>query len=737
MAPAGWLWLLAVQLTAAQLTSGVGKGCGAPDALSNYPATHNCMQYAGVQRCWYEYVQQPQPAVRVPLVIDLHGFGMCATSQAEMSGWRDIADTHGAVVLWVLGTLDDDGYPTWGAMGSASSESDKTPVDDVGFLRALIAQTMTTHADLIDPTRLYAAGFSTGCMMAQRFALETSELVAAVGCQSGLLLGPPELPPAAFQPMPIITVHGTADSVVTFTMDNIATWARYNSCPSGGSPTTTTHAGYIRHAYDGCASSADVVLLELPGVGHYSYDLQVVPTTQIVWAFVRRFRRGSAAGDTGVSSDVISPDGVGVSGGAPAPAPFAGLPPTPFAGLSDAPPPTPSATRPSPRFVEAAASVRCGLSSLVGAAPLETCTVLDLQGDVLASGPVLVDGSTAANETRPLSLNETLQLLAAALGSGAGGGPSAITTLLLSSSPSLGDAAITTYVAPALRTSRLVHVGLDGCNLTATGVTAVSEFLGAAGASSPLRTLSLARNEVGEAGAVALAVALSSDTAAPLRDLHLTGASVGGAGGAAIARALAAGGGSSLQRLTLDQNGLGDEGAQALARGLGVSLGGNLGGGGLAALDLSGNGIGPRGVRAIAAALARVGVTSSGASELDLSLDANDAAGVGAAALARALVSNRNLRSLSVHANAITEEGGDAIQRAMRHGRALAHLRGLHYNDMPSVLASAIEQSATRNRHAYTRGGGAPVAAAPRESKGQEDHYPSGRDTHTTPHQSH
>ena len=49
--------------------------------------------------------------------------------------------------------------------------------DDVGFLREVVAQVAAAHP--VDTTRIYVTGHSYGCMMAQRFLAEASDLVAS------------------------------------------------------------------------------------------------------------------------------------------------------------------------------------------------------------------------------------------------------------------------------------------------------------------------------------------------------------------------------------------------------------------------------------------------------------------------------------------------------------------------------------------------------------------------------
>jgi len=153
-------------------------------------------------------------------------------------------------------------------------------------------------------------GYSNGCMMAQRFALEASELVAAVGCQSGYLLSPPAEPPASFAPMPIITVHGTADTVVPFTRDNSAVWARLNGCTDSSPSVATSSSGsYSRVTYAQCRAGVQVQLIELPSAGHASYHAGV-PTTPMVWAFLSSYQRSASSNGAVIGAAV----GGGVAG---------------------------------------------------------------------------------------------------------------------------------------------------------------------------------------------------------------------------------------------------------------------------------------------------------------------------------------------------------------------------------------------------------------------------------------
>ena len=66
----------------------------------------------------------------------------------------------------------------------AKSGKQVASTDDLTFLADLVAfvtkSTESTNpaANLVDPTKVFATGFSMGCMMSHRFALEKSSIVA-------------------------------------------------------------------------------------------------------------------------------------------------------------------------------------------------------------------------------------------------------------------------------------------------------------------------------------------------------------------------------------------------------------------------------------------------------------------------------------------------------------------------------------------------------------------------------
>ena len=148
---------------------------------------------------------------------------------------------------------------------------------------------------------VYWSGHSNGCAMAQRMAAQAPNIVAAVGCHSlYLLIDESDFPTAAYAPkrVPIIEVHGTADSVVSYhgfmgssARQNLQRWASHNGCPNVTAPHECVLAAAKRRGKDrvefsrhtGCEGGADVALLSLPGVGHTPHQGKDtdVDTTQV------------------------------------------------------------------------------------------------------------------------------------------------------------------------------------------------------------------------------------------------------------------------------------------------------------------------------------------------------------------------------------------------------------------------------------------------------------------------
>lgn len=150
-----------------------------------------------------------RPGARLPLVIVLHGGGGDAANAEKMTGFTAKARREGFIVVYPEGTSRfGDRLLTWNA-GHCCAYAMKNRVDDVGFIRALIAE-LERHFP-IDSRRVYATGMSNGAMMAHRLGIELPDRIAAIAPVVGALFGD-ERPPAS--PVSAIMINGMLDEAV-------------------------------------------------------------------------------------------------------------------------------------------------------------------------------------------------------------------------------------------------------------------------------------------------------------------------------------------------------------------------------------------------------------------------------------------------------------------------------------------------------------------------------------------
>ncbi|AMR27568.1 hypothetical protein A0257_10985 [Hymenobacter psoromatis] len=161
------------------------------------------------RRTYRAYVPAGLPP-GAPLVLALHGSNQDGATLRRWMGYEldELADRYGFAVAY------PDGYRgNWNNCRRAATFPAKTEnVDDVGFLRALVAHCRTEYGT--DPGRTYAFGFSNGGQMAFRLAMEEPRLVAAIAT-AGANLPPPESCTCALAgpTARVLLVAGTQDPI--------------------------------------------------------------------------------------------------------------------------------------------------------------------------------------------------------------------------------------------------------------------------------------------------------------------------------------------------------------------------------------------------------------------------------------------------------------------------------------------------------------------------------------------
>jgi polyhydroxybutyrate depolymerase len=211
---------------------------------------------------------------RLPLVIMLHGRGSGSRPFSRLTGMSAIADRAGFVVVYPQGTDRPGGRQlTWNA-GFCCGYARDTGVDDVGFLRLLIARLHAAYGT--DPARTYAAGHSNGAVLCYRLAGEASDLLAAIAPVAGAMTGAEAPPP---RPMPVLAVHGLLDRAVRYdgythhgqviyqpVAATVAFWVAHNGC--GPVPEQAENWASRQDRYTAVGVGGPVTLYTIKWGGH-------------------------------------------------------------------------------------------------------------------------------------------------------------------------------------------------------------------------------------------------------------------------------------------------------------------------------------------------------------------------------------------------------------------------------------------------------------------------------------
>ena len=239
------------------------------------------LSFGGVERNYRLYVPSNLRAP-APLIVALHGATQSGAVMEVQTGkgLERRADETGVLVVYPdsLGARWNDGRL------EAAASSGKQPIDDVGFLRALVAELGQRYA--IDPERVYAAGFSNGGAMTLRLACEATDVFrgfVAVGANLAEAVASRCHPPTARR---VALFHGTADVFnpysgstggiyaralsVEATFDVFRALAGCSGAESApwpqGAPANQTNV--VLHRATGCPESLSVVLFEIRGGVH-------------------------------------------------------------------------------------------------------------------------------------------------------------------------------------------------------------------------------------------------------------------------------------------------------------------------------------------------------------------------------------------------------------------------------------------------------------------------------------
>lgn len=218
---------------------------------------------------------QAEPAA----VIVLHGGAGSIEGTVEQTGFDDVADEEGFLVVYPQGTRSPlgsvAGY-TWNA-GGCCGRAEKDGVDDVAFLVAVIDDLVDDHG--VDPERIYVTGISNGGMMAYRLACEAAGKVSGIAPVAATLMTDGCSPE---EPVSVLHIHGLADENVPIdggrnskglqrqyrppVRDGLAVFVEADDCATA--PDESVEGEVATATWSGCADGKAVELVTIESGGH-------------------------------------------------------------------------------------------------------------------------------------------------------------------------------------------------------------------------------------------------------------------------------------------------------------------------------------------------------------------------------------------------------------------------------------------------------------------------------------
>jgi polyhydroxybutyrate depolymerase len=224
--------------------------------------TVGSISVGGGVRQWVQVSPAHGTGASTPILVVLHGSSETASAEIQRDGLTPLVAQGRAELVYPQGI--GNSWNAGGCCGAAAAQN----VDDVGFLRALVARVDPGHARPI-----HLVGYSNGGRLAYTVAcdlpglVDTFSVVAAVPVRSC----------AIGRPISVLQVDGTADpeipyqpgdrgTVPTAETTRVATLRSLDACPAA--PATVTRGSLTLQTWSGCRAGTRVAFATYRGGDH-------------------------------------------------------------------------------------------------------------------------------------------------------------------------------------------------------------------------------------------------------------------------------------------------------------------------------------------------------------------------------------------------------------------------------------------------------------------------------------
>lgn len=275
-------------------------GCGKPSMVAPGNSVQQVLSSGGIDRSYLLHIPRGyRDTVEQPLVLNFHGHGSTALQQQYRTGFSMLADRYDVIVAYPQGAIGPDHLTGWDTGPRRNPHT-----NDVLFVSNLL-----THLQefwCINPLRIYATGFSNGGGMTYVLACKLADRFAAFASVSGSY---PAVPGGCnpVRPVPIIELHGTADTVVPYNGSIkkgyppvtlwLQQWALRDGCTS--QPVIFfKQANIIGEQWVGCRDNVPIIHYTIGGMGHTWPRHLLIRThtgattldaTSLIWRFFQSY----------------------------------------------------------------------------------------------------------------------------------------------------------------------------------------------------------------------------------------------------------------------------------------------------------------------------------------------------------------------------------------------------------------------------------------------------------------
>lgn len=259
-----------------------GGGTTADTTSLVWTSTTHTLDVDGTIRS-YLLVRPQSTSARLPVLVVLHGHSATPESEFERTGFRDVVGS--AILVYPAGV-----GASWNA-GGCCPPADGLGVDDVGFMKALVQDVVSSQPDAA-PGEVFGAGYSNGARMVYRIACEAPDLFTGLAAVGAIATG------ACAQPAPVrliqVAYNGDPELNPVDVDNQVAALRSVGGCAD--SATTLTRGLMTLTSWDQCSTPGRVSLAVYQGKSHgWPAGDAFTPSAQhLIWAFLSGLKAPAA-----------------------------------------------------------------------------------------------------------------------------------------------------------------------------------------------------------------------------------------------------------------------------------------------------------------------------------------------------------------------------------------------------------------------------------------------------------